>query len=82
MSGSIEEHREIYQLTDRLFISQYQALFNKYLSQLDDNTKHIIRNNRQLNNLYDLFLDFIIDSSQHLDYINAREEARKIATEI
>jgi len=82
MSEVTKEHKEIHQLTDRLFISQYQALFNKYLSQLDDNTKHIIRNNRQLNSLYDLFLDFIIDSSQHLDYINAREEAKKIATEV
>ena len=40
---------------------------------MDNTTKHIIRNNKQLNELYDLFLDYIIDSSQLLDRMDARE---------
>lgn len=52
---------------------QYSELFNKQLAGLSDSTKHIIRKNVELNSLYDLFLDFIIDSSQHLDYIEAKD---------
>jgi hypothetical protein len=59
-------------LTNRLFILQYSELFNKQLANLSDSTKHIIRKNEELNSLYDLFLDFIIDSSQHLDYTEAK----------
>jgi hypothetical protein len=59
-------------LTNRLFILQYSELFNKQLAGLSDSTKHIIRKNVELNSLYDLFLDFIIDSSQHLDYTEAK----------
>jgi len=60
-------------ISDQFFISKYSAMFNEYLSRLDDNTKHIIRNNKQLNGLYDLFLDYIIDSNQHLDYKEAKK---------
>ena len=63
-------------VTNRLFILQYSELFNKKLAGLSDSTKHIIRNNKELNDLYDLFLDFIIDSSQHLDYIEAKEKSK------
>ena len=59
-------------LTNRLFILQYSTLFNRELASLSDSTKHLIRKNKELNSLYDLFLDFIIDSSQHLDYIEAK----------
>jgi hypothetical protein len=59
-------------VTNRLFILQYSELFNKQLANLSDSTKHIIRKNEELNSLYDLFLDFIIDSSQHLDYTAAK----------
>jgi hypothetical protein len=44
---------------------------------LDDSTKTIIRKNSKLNDLYDLFLDYIIDSNQHLDLIDAKEATRE-----
>ena len=64
------------QLASGLFILQYSEMFNRKLSSFSDSTKHIIRNNKELNDLYDLFLDFIIDSSQHLDYIEDIEEVK------
>jgi hypothetical protein len=51
----------------RLFIVQYHEHFNHFLHLLDDSTKHLIRNNRQLNDMYDLFLDFVLDSGQILE---------------
>lgn len=62
-------------LTSKLLLLQYNTLFNKTLASLSDSTKHIIRKNNELDKLYDLFLDFIIDSSQHLDYIKAKEKS-------
>jgi negative regulator of sigma E activity len=53
---------------DRLFILQYAEQFNAFLPQIDGTSKEIIRKNKALNNMYDLFLDFIIDSKRHLDY--------------
>lgn len=64
--------------SDRLFICSYSTLFNSHLSKLDDSTKHLIRNNKQLNELYDLFLDFIIDSHQHLEYNDIIKQAKEI----
>ena len=72
--------RELRNTTSRLFITRYSALFNKHLASMSDSTKHIIRNNKQLNELYDLFLDFIIDSSQHLDYIDAKEREKNVGS--
>jgi len=72
--------KELKNTSSRLFISRYSSLFNKYLAGLSDSTKHIIRNNKELNNLYDLFLDFIIDSSQHLDYTDAKEKEKDVGS--
>jgi hypothetical protein len=71
-SNSIEE------LTNRLFIARYSTLFNEHLARLDDSTKHLIRNSKQLNALYDLFLDFIIDSNQHLEYNDIKKQAKEV----
>lgn len=72
--------KELKNTSSRLFISRYSELFNKYLAGLDSSSKHIIKNNKQLNDLYDLFLDFIIDSSQHLDYTNAKEQEKNVGS--
>lgn len=53
----------------RVFLTEHSDKFQRYLAKLDNNTKHIIRNNKQLNELYDLFLDYIIDSAKILDDI-------------
>jgi hypothetical protein len=76
--SNINSATKITETTSKLFICHYSVLFNSYLSKLDDNAKHIIRNNAQLNELYDLFLDFIIDSNQHLDYHNAIQQIKEI----
>ena len=67
---------EINEMKDRLFITQNADKFERYLATLDDNTRQLIRNNKQLNNFYDLFLDFILDSNQHLEKndANARKD--------
>jgi len=70
--------KELKNTSSRLFITRYSDLFNRNLAKLDDSTKHIIRNNKQLNDLYDLFLDFIIDSSQHLDYTDAKKRENDV----
>lgn len=64
-------------INDRAFILKYSAMFNNYLTKIDDNTKHLIKNNKQLNELYDLFLDYIIDSNQHLDYNDAKKHEQE-----
>jgi len=67
---SIEkELKEVYDVSASLFISDFHIRFNKHLHELDNTTKHIIRNNKQLNQMYDLFIDFIIDSSKHFPKI-------------
>jgi len=50
-----------------MFLTEHNEKFQRFLAKLDNNSRHIIRNNKQLNELYDLFLDFIIDSSKVLD---------------
>jgi len=55
-------------MTSNLFISQYIAKFNRQLGLFSESSKHMIKNNKELSEMYDLFLDFIIDASQHLDY--------------
>lgn len=59
-------------------LSRYSNLFSKYLQGLSPSTREIIRHNKELNELYDLFLDFTIDASQHLDYIYAKKVEREI----
>ena len=54
-------------MKDRVFIAQCADKFERHLAALDNNTREIIRNNKQLNEFYDLFLDFILDSNQHLE---------------
>jgi len=66
----LQESKEI---NARAFISSSRSCFERVLINMDNTTKHIIRNNKQLNELYDLFLDYIIDSSQLLDRMDARE---------
>jgi hypothetical protein len=64
-------------MNDRYFILSYTNKFERCLNELDDSTKTIIRKNSRLNDLYDLFLDYIIDSNQHLDLIDAKEATRE-----
>jgi hypothetical protein len=78
MITSSKEKEEIKKACDRLFLSRYNILFYKFLVTLDDSTKHLIKNNKKLNEMYDLLLDFIIDSSQHLEYNDAKETAREL----
>lgn len=68
-------------ITSKLFILQYSELFNRKLSSFSESTKHIIKNNKELNDLYDLFLDFIIDSSQYLEYTKAEKNKGTYARE-
>lgn len=60
-------------MNDRFFLTQYADKFERFLSSVDDNTRHIIRNNKQLNELYDLFLDYILDCNQHLEKDNIKK---------
>ena len=66
------------EIKDEFLINEYNVKFNKMLHSLSDPTKKIIRNSKELNDLYDLFLDFIIDSSQHLDYKEAKRQEKII----
>lgn len=75
MHESLLKSKEI---ASNLFISQYCSKFNKFLTSIDSTSKHIIRNNKQLSDMYDLFLDFIIDGGQHLDYQQAKETEKDI----
>ena len=59
--------QDVQKVDDHFFIASHNVKFYKLLNEFDDSTKHIIRNNKQLNEMYDLFLDFIIDSSTFLD---------------
>jgi hypothetical protein len=63
-----ERVKEVEGTVDRLFISQYNALFNEYLTKVEPHTRELVRRNKELNELYDIILDFIIDSSHHLGY--------------
>jgi len=68
---------EINIMNDRLFIAQQADKFERYLASIDANTRDIIRKNEYLNNFYDLFLDFILDSNQHLEKNDAQEYTSK-----
>lgn len=70
--------KEIKHTLDKCFISYYSNLFNTYLQNLSPETRNLIRNNKELDRLFDLFLDFTIDSSQHIDYLNAKEAEKNI----
>jgi len=57
----------------RLFISEQNQKFQSFLDLLNEDTRHIIKKNKQLNELFDIFLDYIIDSGKILDYIDSKE---------
>ena len=78
MSISLKEKQELKSACERLLLSNYNVQFYRFLESIDDNTKHIIRNNNKLNEMYDLFLDFIIDSSNQLDRNHAKELTKEI----
>lgn len=69
------------EIKDELLITEYNVKFSKMLHSISDHTKSIIKNNKELNEWYDLFLDFIIDSSQHLDYKEAKRQEKLINNE-
>lgn len=53
----------------RFFILQYNDKFTRYLQDLSPSTRELIRKNKDLDKLFDLILDYTIDSSQKLDYM-------------
>ena len=65
-------------MTSNLFISQYIAKFNRQLCLFSESSKHMIKNNKELSEMYDLFLDFIIDGGQHLDYQQVKNIEKNI----
>jgi hypothetical protein len=72
------EMEDITAMKDRMFIAQYADKFERHLATLNDYTREIIRNNKQLNEFYDLFLDFILDSNQHLERKAAQERIQEV----
>jgi len=50
----------------RDFVSKYSNAFNAAIEDVDRDAKASIKNNYCLNKIYDLFLDFIIDSKRIL----------------
>jgi len=69
---------DVKQEIDNCFIAKYSGLFSLFLERLSPQTRDIIRKNKELNDLFDLFLDFILDSSQHLDYKEAKKQEKNI----
>jgi hypothetical protein len=47
-----------------IFIKIQSQKFESFLKIINEDTRFIIRKNKQLNELYDMFLDFIIDSKK------------------
>ena len=48
------------------FIKKYSNAFNATIQDVDSEAKSNIKNNYCLNKIYDLFIDFIIDSRRLL----------------
>jgi len=69
---------DVQDVVDNCFISRYSNLFASYLRKLSPETRDIIRKNKELNELFDLFLDYTIDASQHLDYMLAKAAEKEI----
>jgi hypothetical protein len=46
------------------FITSYHIRFHSLIEGLTPEVKHIIKNSKELNDMYDCFLDFIIDSKR------------------
>lgn len=70
--------KDVQEVIEHCFLSRYSNLFNNYLQNLSPTTRELIRSNKELNELFDLFLDFTIDASQHLDYINAKRTEKEL----
>lgn len=73
-----ELKKDVQDVVEQCFLSRYSNLFNNYLQKLSPSTREQIRNNKELNDLFDLFLDFTIDASQHLDYISAKRSEKEV----
>ena len=69
---------DVQSVIDSCFITRYSNLFHEYLLKLSPSTRDVIRKNKDLNELFDLLLDFTIDASQHLDYKQAKEAEKNI----
>ena len=63
-------------IEDSLLV-RYNALFHNYLQTISPQTREQIRKNKELDMMFDLFLDFILDSSQHLEENNKLTAAKK-----
>jgi len=70
--------QDIQDVVEGCLLTRYSNLFSSYLQKLSPSTRETIRHNKELNELYDLFLDFTIDASQHLDYIYAKKTEKEI----
>lgn len=66
MTTNLKEKEEIKDLSAKLFIAQYAMAFNHCLNSFDDSAKHLIKKHKQLEGMYDLFLDFCIDSNNFI----------------
>jgi len=66
------------EVEDRYFINLYSTKFSKFLQDLSSESRDMIRKNKELGELFDLFLDFILDASQHLDYKYVKEKEKKL----
>lgn len=69
---------DVSEIANRVFIVTHADKFERFLKQLDEPTRHLIRKEKQLNELYDLFLDFIIDANQHLEVTDIKEQENKL----
>ena len=70
---------DVTDVIDRCFITKYNNLFSTFLQKLSPHTRDLIRKNKELDELFDMFLDFILDSSQHLDYKEAKEKESELS---
>lgn len=72
--------QDIKDITDGCLLVRYSGLFHKFLINLSPSTRDIIKNNKELNDLFDLMLDFTIDASQHIDYKQAISSTKELPT--
>lgn len=66
---------------DRMFILDYNQRFNKFLQNLDQPARELIRKHKPLDDLFDLVLDYILDSSQHLDYHDTKQTSKSLTND-
>jgi hypothetical protein len=70
--------QDVKTVVDRYLLTLYADKFERLLNSVDSTTRDMIRKNKQLNEFYDLFLDFILDVNQHLEKSNAQEQIKKL----